>query len=489
MIKLLFTLLLLVIGSNSQAQVLKKLKEKAEQAVEKKVNQTMDKTVEKAVNKTADGVEKAVNKTVDKVTTSKAPNPDAKNSPTQNTATKPIVDNEAFEDYRTEHFLISGIAPQIGDPCAAKEELQAKPGKYFTSDQYPWPLARAEYFKKLSTTSEKATGKQVLNQIENLEQQSRTNFTLAGGNWETYYSTEGYQYAGNVRLADYRFQTAFHEYLCIRNKVERNSEYNTVLRVYVNSLPLNTLDRYLSNAFSDNLGNYAYKDWKNFKAGIASPKIELLNYLSAKNQELIEIINSDKGFWQDVPENEIRKNTYEHVYRYWFVKKADVPLLLPVSRKEYLESLLEYYDREALYLPKSTNYTLQSAAQRLRYFGDLPAILANKKAIVNKVLKENSTEWLTKQAVVNVQEDTYLNQKQNLPEYSSDLTFHKFYDNEKDARSLYKYNPAYFSDIQNTATPKFMSIAFRYVSKPAHLRLINNFTDKFDGNAWLRLIK
>ncbi len=379
---------------------------------------------------------------------------------------------------------------QKGDPCNSKEELENAPGKYFTAAQYPWPAVRAEYFNKMTTAPEKATGKRILEQIEKLEQQSRSDFALAGGFWETYYSTEGYNYFAGKKLADYRFQTAFHEYLCINKKVERNSEYSTVLRVYINSLPINTLSRYIkgiSNA-SGRYSKYFYKDPEGYKPGMAAPEIDVFTYLECSNKELITAINSGKDYWQDIPENEIRKNTYDHIYRYWFVKRADEPLLLPVSRKEYLESLLEFYDREALHIPKSTNYETGSQQNRQTYYGDLPAVLANKKAIVSKLLKENSVEWLSSQAIVNGQEDRYLNQKQKLPEYSSDLTFHKFYDNEKEGGPLYKYNPAYFSAGQSPATPEFMAVVFRYVSKPTHLRLINNFTENFDKVAWQKLI-
>ncbi len=380
-------------------------------------------------------------------------------------------------------------APQKGDPCNSKEELATAAGKYFTAAQYPWPAVRAEYFNKMATASDKTTARQTLEKIEKLEQQSRINFTLEGGSWEGYYSSEGYNSFGYRKIADYRFQSAFHEYLCINKKVMRNGEYSTVLRVYVNSLPLSTLQRYLWGAFPDNLGDYAYKDRKSFKPGETAPKIELLNYFAAKNQELIDAINSGKDYWQDIPENEIGKNTYNPVYRYWFVKKAEVPLLVPVSRKEYLESLLEYYDREALYLPESSNYETQSEERRQHYYGNLPAVLANKKAIVNKVLTENTIEWLSMQAVVNVQEDRYQNQKQKLPEYSSDFTFHRFYGNEKDSGRLYKYNPTYFSgNAPSAASPLFLTVAFRYVHKPAHLRLINNFTENFDKEAFRKLI-
>ncbi|MBX2951911.1 MAG: hypothetical protein KF870_05370 [Leadbetterella sp.] len=376
---------------------------------------------------------------------------------------------------------------QKGDPCGSKAELAIAPGKAFTASEYPWPAVRAEYFKNMATAADKTTARQILEQIEKLEQQSRAGFTLTGGTWEAYYSSEGYTYAGSRKLADYRFQAAFHEYLCINQKVGRNSEYSTVLRAYVNTLP-NTLNSFMRGISKTGEDRYLHQDWQGYKPGVLSAEISLFTYMTCSKPELVAAINSGKGYWQDVPENEVRKNSYDHIYRYWFVKREGAPLLLPVSRKEYLESLLEFYDRELLYLSKSSNYQSASETAKRERFGDIPAVIANKKAIVNRVLKENAAEWLSAQAVINETEENYLTQKQKLPEYTSSLTFHKFYDNEKGGTPLYKYNPAYFPAGRSAASPEFIVLVFRYVSMPLHLRLIQNFTENFDKEAWRKLI-
>lgn len=137
--------------------------------------------------------------------------------------------------------------------CADKAELDSEPGKYLTSAQYPWPAVRAAYYSKLNTAAEKATGKQTLEQIEKLEQKTRSNFTLTGGSLENTFSSEGYQFIGDSRLADYRMQQGFFEWICVNKKMQRNGEYSTVLRIYVNSLPINNLTytNSLRIAFSD----------------------------------------------------------------------------------------------------------------------------------------------------------------------------------------------------------------------------------------------
>lgn len=374
---------------------------------------------------------------------------------------------------------------KLGAPCASKQELQDVAGKYQTASQYPWPAVRAAYFSNLSAAADKAIAKQTLGQIEILEQKSRTNFNFTGGFWEAYYSTEGYKYAGNKKLADYRFQIALHEYICINKKATRNDEYSTILRVYLNTIPFNEMSRHLEMALNGylNLGNYIYKDWKNYKLGGVAPTIELANYITVKNDGLANTINTGDGYWQDIPEKQIRKNTYDHIYRYWFITKNNMPLLVPVTRKEYLESLLEYFEREKLYFAK------QSAGSGKGY-ENWQGIVEGKKAKVASLLKENNAEWLSKQAVINFTEDSYQNQKQKLPEYTSSFTFRKFYDNEKGACPLYKYNPACFSaTTQSPANPQFITLSFRYVSMPVHLRLLDNFTKNFDRTAWGQLLK
>ena len=379
-----------------------------------------------------------------------------------------------------------GAVPRKGDPCVSKAELETAPGTYFTSAQYPWPAVRAEYFAKMATAADKANAKQTLERVEDLERQTRRDFALAGGSWEAYFSSDGYEYAGSRKLADYRFQVAFHEHLCIREQMQRNGEFSTVLRVHVNTLPINVLSKFVRR-FPGTTGTaYDYKDMKAYKPGVTAPLIDLFTYLEIDKPELVTAINSGTSSWQDVPEREVRKDSYDHVYRYWFVKRGDAPILLPVTRKEYLESLLEFYDREAQRLPKASSSMSLEAARN--YYGDIPTVIANKKALVEKALKENTAEWLSRQAVVNGREDLYLTQKQKLPEYSSSLTFHRFYDGDKGGSPLYKYNPAYFSTAQSPASPEFLSVVFRYVHKPAPLRLVDNFTTHFDVDAWKNVL-
>ncbi|MBK0383465.1 hypothetical protein I5M32_10890 [Pedobacter sp. SD-b] len=380
--------------------------------------------------------------------------------------------------------------------CKTNAELDAIPGKYLTAAQYPWPAVRAEYFNKLATAADKAMAKQKLGQIEKIEQQSHNGFTLTGGNWENIYDTEGYGYAGNTKLGKYTFQAALYELFCAKGKPVRNSEYSSVLRIYVNAIPVNTLSRFINNPFGSSMGDYdfglQYMDWKNHKpADVNAQLISLFTYFSCNSNSLIDAINSGENYFQDVPEKDIKPNNRNnYIYRYWFIKKKDIPVVVPVSRKEYLQSLLEYYDREKLYFLKLIAELTSNHDKSIeRNYGNWEADVADKIAVVKKVLGERNEEWLAAPALINRMEDASQNYKAKLKERTNYNRFWKFYDNDNKSETLYKYNPAYFKTTSVSAKPQLATIAFRYVTMPSSLRILNNFTKNFDFDALKKLFE
>jgi len=371
--------------------------------------------------------------------------------------------------------------------CKTDADLDAAPGKYITAAQYPWPAVRAEYFSKMTTAADKAMAKQTLEKLEKVELQSRNNFNLTGGNWENLFVTVGYKYFGNAKLGAFTFESSLHEYFCVKGKSVRNSEYSSVLRMYVNALQLTTLDRFLSSPFGSSFGSYdfgmQYADWKNHKpADVNAKLIDLFTYISCNNPELLEAINSGNNYFQDVPEKNIKPNNRNNsIYRYWFIKKKDSPVLVPVSRKEYLQSLLDYYEREKIHFTKLVAKLKEEHDNSIKYYNNWETDVADKIAGVKKALNENNEEWLAAQAIINPAADNEKRYNAHLPEQTNYNRFWKFYDKENKSVPLYKYNPAYFkNNTLNSAKPQIITIAFRYVTIPSSLRLLNNFTKNFD---------
>lgn len=395
-------------------------------------------------------------------------------------------------------LLCSGLMAQAvnAQVCKTNEEAAVQPGKYLTAAQYPWPAARAEYFDKMKTPADKATARQTLEQLEKIEQQSHQGFTLTGGNWENYFTTEGYAYFSNTRLGQYTFQSSLHEYFCAKGKLVRNEEAGTILRIYVNKIPLNTLDRFIRNPFTGGMSEYdyglQYLDWKNHAStDVQAQLIALYTYMTCNNQSLTEAINTGNNYFQDVPEKEIRPNNRNnYVYRYWFVKSKSLPVLLPVSRKEYLQSLLEYYEREKLYFPKLVAQLTKDHDAGVKQYSTWETDVADKIATVKKAVSDHNEEWLSAAAIVNPQEDAGQTYKAQLKERTNHNRFWKFYDSENKSEALYRYNPAYCKpDAHGAAKPQLITIAFRYVSIPSSLRILNNFTKNFDMNAVQQLLK
>lgn len=380
--------------------------------------------------------------------------------------------------------------------CKTNADLDAIPGKYLTAAQYPWPAVRSAYYSNMKTAADKAMAKQTLEKIEKIEQQSHAGFDLTGGNWENVFSTEGYQYLGNIKLGQYTFQSALYEFFCAKGKQMRNSEYSSVLRIYVNTLQLTTLDRFLSSPFGSSFGSYdfglQYADWKNHKpADVNAKMISLFTYLTCNNKSLIETINSGNNYFQDVPDKEIKPNNRNNnVYRYWFIKKKDLPVLLPVSRKEYLQSLLEYYEREKIYFTKLVANLTADHDKSVKYYNNWETDVANKIAVVNKTLSDNKEEWLSAQAIINRGADNQQTYNAKLAEQTNYNRFWKFYDTENKSEPLYKYNTEYFTtSSKGPASPQLITVAFRNVTMPSSLRLLDNFKKYFDFEEVKKLVE
>lgn len=392
-------------------------------------------------------------------------------------------------------FALLLMQQTYAQDCKTNADLDVTPGKYLTAAQYPWPAARAEYFNNMATAADKAMAKQTLGQIEKTEQQSHNGFNLTGGNWENVYSTEGYGYAGNTKLGQYTFQSALYEFFCAKGKALRNSEYSTVLRVYVNAIPVNTLSRFIATPFGSSMsGGYdfglQFLDLKKNKPGDAQAQlISLFTYFTCNNNQLLDAINTGNNYFQDVADKDIKPNNRNNIYRYWFIKKNNLPVLLPVSRKEYLQSLLEYYDREKLHFTKLVVNLNADHNNSVVQYSNWEADVADKIAVVKKALSENNEDWLNAPAIINRIEDASLTYKSKLSERTNYNRFWKFYGNENKSEPLYKYNPEYFKTASVLAKPQIITVAFRYVTIPSSLRILNNFTKNFNFDALKKMVE
>ncbi|MES2418150.1 MAG: hypothetical protein V4541_08165 [Bacteroidota bacterium] len=396
--------------------------------------------------------------------------------------------------------------------CISSKDLQTLPGKQIDIAHFEWPQQRMHWFDALGTTANKAIANTILTKIETLEKQSRSNFNLMGCVLKTSFSGDAKAtIAGKYPLASYNLNLGCYEYICVKNKMMVNSEYENVFRAYVN--------RYtgIENAFSFSDEAYYYEIPKKYTGKFISI-YDFIKMDASKN------INNGKGFYQDIPENTVKEgNRSIYMTRHWYCTKPGALVFVPITRKEYLEALLVYYEREKLLItdkikeietecagmmkdpqkyPQLYENGKRNLIVRKAKYPDWQQKIETKKAIVQKALKENTVAWLAEPAVVkskaetfsfrnsygpgsndNVRVDVYNADNKEDAQRTGSFTFSGFWDN-KGGTGLYKYNPDYFKGAEkNLAKPYMIELTYRYVKTQLGQSLVENFTENFDFDA------
>lgn len=398
-------------------------------------------------------------------------------------------------------FLLVLMQKVNAQDCQSSKELEALPGKQIDAAHCEWPQQKAHWFDALGTVANKTTANTILAKIEILEKQSRANYKLLGGVLKTsFFSYAPAVIAGKYPLVSYDLNMGCYEYICVKNKTIVNSEYSNVFRAYVN--------RYkgIENAFSFQDEAYYYETPKKYNGQF----IALYNFIK---MDASKNINNGKGFYQDIPEASVKQGDRSvFMTRHWYFTKPGMLLFVPVMRKEYLQALLVYYERERLLIADKIKEIERECAGnengkrslvvRKAKYPDWEQRIETKKALVQKTLKENTVDWLSQPAVVkpkpetfswknsygsgsndNVWIDTYNADTKEDAQRTGSFTFSGFWDN-KGGAILYKYNPDYFKGSEkNPAKPYMVELTYRYVKTVLGKNLVENFTENFDFDA------
>ncbi len=405
----------------------------------------------------------------------------------------------------------------IAQDCKTKEELETLPGKYTDAAHYEWPAARASWFNDLKTTASKATANKVLTQIENIEKDSRKNFTLTGAVLKSTFHGDAPGYTNSkYATASYDLNLGIYEYFCANKKVMVNSEYSSVFRAYVNRF------KDLPAAFNNLYKSVYYLTTDKYDSRF----IALHDFLRFKDKKIIDAMNSSIGFYQDVADDKVKQGSYStYITRHWYITRPGAPILVPVTRKEYLEALLEFYERELTLfknniadIEKEYQNNIKNAHGNEQYisnykkghdnhllkYANYQSKYETKKSLVNNALKGNSIEWLSQPAVVcpkpvsNWIYDKTLGWSDN-GEGTADteadgiktgsFTFSGFWD-DRGGDVLYQFNPKYFkNNMVAPATPQMIELSFRYVKVPVGQKLVENFTKNFNFKAVQELLQ
>lgn len=357
--------------------------------------------------------------------------------------------------------------------------------------------------------------------IEKLEEASRKDFKLTGCAARVSFARWGNSNYGKHVYARYGYQLGVYPYVChvTEHLPKIVDEYRTVFRVDINPFIATGIQAGGTGEFTLN-GQIRYQipveakqgpgfenDGKNNPSKVSQyiSEADMLANRSTdyknKHADFLKIING-VGYvenWMSGSQYDNRaSDSYTWVDRHYLITRPGVPLLIPVSRKQYLEDMLEYLEIEkanflyshAKMVKDCANETADWAKKKMALLEQdknaYPKIYEAKKAKLKDLLATQKPEWLEKPAVVDNNNRTYDAQKrlENLG---------KFYEAEEEYLSaLYILNPAYFTSPNGQPTkPLFMEIQFRYETgkdRRATERLFNNFLKNFDMDGLKKMI-
>lgn len=404
-------------------------------------------------------------------------------------------------------------------PVPCNGDADNLPGKYtdHTNPKYPSSLK--------GTAPDKALMLRQLIAMEKLEEASRNNFQLNGCVARVSFSGGDKTAYGNFAQTSYGYQLAAYQNVChvTEHIVKTVGEYRTVLRVDVNPslgrgymIPAGTGEFYLDKGRSIHYDiPIDAKQGPNYGTESRTRPSRISQYISEamvltsrsddyknKHADFLKLVNGEGyvenwmgGSRYDKP----RPNGYNWIDRHYMIVKPGVPILMPVSRRQYLEDLLEYfeiekanffYDLENKVKSNASNDSENGKKRAAALEADrnaYPQLYEAKKAKVKELLATQKPEWLQKPAIVGTNSNAY-DANQRL----ADLGRFDDVENEK-AGIVYTYNPAYFkSNANQPLKPLLMEVQFRYeLSKDRGFseRLFNNFLNNYDLNALRKMLE
>ncbi len=385
-------------------------------------------------------------------------------------------------------------------PCNGNAD--ALPGKYtdHTNPKYPSSL-------KGSTSDKAAMNKQLI-AIEKIEEASRTNFQLTGCVARVSFNGGVKNAFGDYGFHTYGYQLGIYQNVChVTEKVVKTvGEYRTVLRVDVNT-------GFGSGNFYGYEGDFYVTDKKvryniaieakegaNYNKDRFNNRTKITRYLDEdmvlagrsgnskdKHSDFQQLINGEgyvENWMQGRPEDAARPDGYQWIDRHYIITRPGIPLLIPVTRKAYLEALLEFYEIEKANFRVAMGYITQNEPAKASTCEADKAAFAKiyeyKKAKVRQLLTSSPPEWLQKSAVVL----KGLRPDDNSKASNGLLDFENFYDGDPKAYTLYEYNPAYFkTSASQPLKPAFMEVQIRYElnkDKGFSKRYFDNFLQQFN---------
>lgn len=382
-------------------------------------------------------------------------------------------------------FLFAVSLQVTAQPCSKNEDLLTIPGSL--KDHTKFPVGGGTF-----TATEKPVAMKTLIAAENL---CKKIFTLNGGEASSWFHREDGGYFDIFPITSYRMKMGFYQHVCVNGKKTNSDEYGVDFNIIVNP----GLDDHYPLASPPSATEF----YQNYPKQGYLP-VSIFRYICMP-AAMAESINSGKGFTDNTLGNNYKAHT--DVYRNWYITKAGTTVLLPVSRKEYLESLLECYDREKLFaskrmkikLDESIRYMaqyqksgnqamyqshLENKQQAEKSLAGLETIISSKKQPIELLLKKD-TAWLQQPATV----DPDNRQRFDDRNTRVSMAFSSFFSGPT-AQTIYRYNPAFAAPLKTQpAKPLFFQVQYRYKSQEKFSQQITDtFVKGFDFEALRKLL-
>lgn len=368
-------------------------------------------------------------------------------------------------------------------PCKITEDLVKLPG-VLKPDLIPGFTRNSTFLP--------SEGPAVMKTLDAAVQIMKKNFSLQGGVAKYWYKANFREHFDVYEYPSYELVVAFYQDVCFDGKKTFSSEYTVDFAIRANH----------EFIYFDN--GPGYTDFYEDKTKYGDLPISIFTYLSYPLAQA-EKMNSGKGYFEEDDGNKFRKHS--DVYRRFFITKEGMPLLVAVSRKELLESLLELYEREKKFhvkrlqakLDESVRYMaqyeksenksmyqnhLENKQKAEKDLADLDGLINKKKAEVEGKLKTESSQWLAAPATHKFHDTRFVGDR-----IMESSRFKGFYDGP-DANTVYRFNPALAATKKTrTGEPLFFYVRYRYKSGETFSQQITDgFVKNFDFEALRKLL-
>lgn len=417
----------------------------------------------------------------------------------------------------------------ISKDCTGETVLN-EPGRYW--DAHTGIAAGGA--KSGYSTTDLANAKKMMTAFENI---CKPKLQFTGGLAKASFASDSRSFYNQELANTYRYNLGFHQFVCNiqTHKLAIVDEYQGVLRI--------TANPWFQTAFHSFEGNAAaYKIPANSQS-INAPFIGVLNYYAFIDDRLVNAINSGNGFIDlttegvgdqltqstgQVLENKpgkgygwngsngfVAMGSVSFIFRHAFIAHSDIPFFIPVTRKQFLTDLLEFYDREKPELVANMDDRIRKLAKTIsesektnssylqdqknrqviqeQSAKDILTISDQKKKTVTQLLQSKDEKWLNQQAIVQGDNKAFTvpyNRNINAKEIYGNFFFTEFYTGSEGLK-LYRINPAYMKKYPpGGAKPSIIDVMYRFKTGDKFLTGINDsFINQLDLDAFRRLLE